>query len=54
LTLEISYDVDGDVLVVDQPQFSGKRRSPFSIEGDTLVIEGEDGARWWFQRGPAL
>jgi len=52
--MKLSYQIDGDVLVTDQPSSPRKERTRFALEGDGSLMLEFGGQRSWYKRGPKV
>ena len=48
----LTYRIEGDTIVSDQPSAPREDRTRFSIEPDGTLILNRQGQRSWFRRGP--
>ena len=52
--MNLVYQVEGDVLVTDQPSSPRKERTRFAFEKDGTLMLEFGGQRSWFKRGPKV
>ncbi len=49
--MRLTYRIQDDVLITDQPSAPREERTHFRLEGDGTLLLDYDGAKCWYRRG---
>jgi hypothetical protein len=52
--MKLTYQVEGEMLVTDQPSSPRKEKTRFALEEDGRLMLEFGGQRSWFRRGPKM